>query len=300
MQTEESRKNPKSISNKEFDTAYFLLQRDKRFVSLLLDSCRIEYHEEEIDGVVHRKGHVFFPQNIFEMWETIKTSSLSFLPDDLQDQYIDDAKRFLSYLEERPELVVDDNTLSVSRVEIPNVERHQLKPVKEEKPKIHLMEGEQMLWQGRPSLLGMGWKIFSFGLGIAGFLIAPFWGGWVLALLALILFGIPVPDLIRRLWGTKYMMTDKRLVIETGILNLKEQSCELYKIVNVEKEPQRLWQQLMKLVSVSVTTKDIDMRYAILHDTRTTDFIRERLEPLKENSRKENNVRDMHISNPTL
>ena len=63
-----------------------------------------------------------------------------------------------------------------------------------------------------------------------------------------IIFGLP--------WTfTKYSFTEERLFIQTGILNLQENECRLYRILDL-KLTRSFWQRLFGLGTITVSSSD--------------------------------------------
>lgn len=103
-----------------------------------------------------------------------------------------------------------------------------------------VLDGERLIWQGRPiwrwSLFKiLGWSLIGlgviaagigldalFGIGVQWFLVAG--GIWI----ALVI----VATWIRRL-ATLYTVTDRRLIVRRGILSRNERSASLDRIQNV-------------------------------------------------------------------
>ena len=138
---------------------------------------------------------------------------------------------------------------------------------------MKLLEGEELVWQGRPSWRSMlafylEWGFFALlpvivvsvakGVGNADW---PLWIGIVItaALVAVVL----VVGWFRRLL-TLYTVTSQRLLIRRGILSRKEQSAHIDRVQNVNTK-QNLLQRLLSVGDVDFDTAgsaDFDFRFA--------------------------------------
>lgn len=138
---------------------------------------------------------------------------------------------------------------------------------------MKLLEGEELVWRGRPSwrsmlLFYIEWGFFALlpvivvsvakGVGNADW---PIWIGIVLtvALVAIVL----VIGWVRRLM-TLYTVTSQRLLIRRGILSRKEQAAHIDRVQNVSTT-QNLLQRLLRVGDVDFDTAgsaDYDFRFA--------------------------------------
>lgn len=104
--------------------------------------------------------------------------------------------------------------------------------------KRNLLEGETLIWQGRPT-----WRAYA-GLTILGWVLAPA----VLGLVVLAVLGIK-----KRSIG--WMLSNRRIEIETGWLSRKIDTLELWRKKDVEFE-QGLWDRLLGVSSIRITAQD--------------------------------------------
>jgi len=145
---------------------------------------------------------------------------------------------------------------------------------------VELVDGERILWQGRPSWRAqISYFIVWIPLAllpviIAGILAAndqdtglPYWQ-WLLISLLLVV-GVVVYDALRR-YSTFYVVTDQRLRVRHGILSRHEQSARFERVQNVEVS-QSLMDRLLKVGAVEFDTagsdqSDAGFRYAGIAD----------------------------------
>jgi uncharacterized membrane protein YdbT with pleckstrin-like domain len=145
---------------------------------------------------------------------------------------------------------------------------------------MELVEGEQILWQGRPSWRAqISYFVVWIPLAllpviIAGLLTAndkdtglPYYQ-WLLISLLLVVVVIAY-DAIRR-YSTLYVVTDQRLRVRHGILSRHEQSARFERVQNVEVS-QSLMDRLLKVGAVEFDTagsdqSDAGFRYAGIAD----------------------------------
>ncbi len=134
---------------------------------------------------------------------------------------------------------------------------------------MHLLEGEQVLWQGRPSWRSnlshfVVWvPIALLPAIIAGALTAkdqdtglPY-PTWIAISIILVILVVGL-DVIRR-WATYYVVTNERLVVRRGILTRREQTARFDRIQNVSIT-QSLMDRLLKVGAVSFDTAGTDER----------------------------------------
>jgi uncharacterized membrane protein YdbT with pleckstrin-like domain len=145
---------------------------------------------------------------------------------------------------------------------------------------VELVDGERILWQGRPSWRAqISYFIVWIPLAllpviIAGILAAndqdtglPYWQ-WLLISLLLVVC-VVVYDALRR-YSTFYVVTDQRLRVRHGILSRHEQSARFERVQNVEVS-QSLMDRLLKVGAVEFDTagsdqSDAGFRYAGIAD----------------------------------
>jgi uncharacterized membrane protein YdbT with pleckstrin-like domain len=138
---------------------------------------------------------------------------------------------------------------------------------------VKLLEGEELVWQGRPSWRSMlafylEWGFFALlpvivvsvakGVGNADW---PIWIGIVLTLVLVAI--VLVIGWVRRLM-TLYTVTSQRLLIRRGILSRKEQAAHIDRVQNVSTT-QNLLQRLLRVGNVDFDTAgsaDFDFRFA--------------------------------------
>jgi uncharacterized membrane protein YdbT with pleckstrin-like domain len=134
---------------------------------------------------------------------------------------------------------------------------------------MQLLEGEHVLWQGRPSWRSnvshyVVWiPLALLPVIIAGAVTAndhgtglpyPTWIG-ISIILVILVVGI---DTIRR-YATHYWITNQRLVVRRGILARREQTARFERIQNVSVT-QSLMDRLLKVGAVSFDTAGTDER----------------------------------------
>jgi uncharacterized membrane protein YdbT with pleckstrin-like domain len=145
---------------------------------------------------------------------------------------------------------------------------------------MELVEGETILWQGRPSWRAqISYFIVWIPLAllpviIAGILTAndqdtglPYWQ-WLLISLVVVVVVVAY-DVIRR-YATLYVVTDQRLRVRHGILSRSEQTARFERVQNVSVS-QSLMDRLLKVGAVEFDTagtdqSDADFRYAGISD----------------------------------
>ena len=145
---------------------------------------------------------------------------------------------------------------------------------------MELVDGERILWQGRPSWRAhMSFFVVWIPLAllpaiIAGLLSAndqdtglPVWQWFLISLLLIVV--VVVFDALQR-YSTLYVVTDQRLRVRRGILSRREQSARFERVQNVEVS-QSLMDRLMKVGAVEFDTagsdqSDAGFRYAGIAD----------------------------------
>lgn len=136
---------------------------------------------------------------------------------------------------------------------------------------MELLEGERILWQGRPSWRAhvshfVVWiPLALLPVIIAGALRAndqdtglPY-DQWILISILLVIVVIAV-DAIRR-YATYYVVTTQRLRVRTGILSRHEQTARFDRVQNVAIS-QSLMDRLLKVGAVSFDTAGTDEQHS--------------------------------------
>jgi uncharacterized membrane protein YdbT with pleckstrin-like domain len=145
---------------------------------------------------------------------------------------------------------------------------------------MDLLEGERILWQGRPSWRAqISFFVIWIPLAllpviIAAFLSAgdqdtglPFWQ-WLLISLALIV-GVVVWDAVRR-YATLYVVTTQRLRVRRGILARQEQTARFERVQNVNIS-QSFLDRMLKVGNVEFDTAGSDVDDSGFHYTGIDD-----------------------------
>ena len=145
---------------------------------------------------------------------------------------------------------------------------------------MELVEGERILWQGRPSWRAqisyfLVWiPLALLPVIIAGILEAndadtglPYWQ-WLMISLVLVVVVVAY-DVVRR-YATLYVVTDQRLRVRHGILSRREQSARFERVQNVSVS-QSLLDRLLRVGAVEFDTagtdqSDADFRYRGIAD----------------------------------
>jgi uncharacterized membrane protein YdbT with pleckstrin-like domain len=136
---------------------------------------------------------------------------------------------------------------------------------------MQLLEGERILWQGRPSWRAhVSYFVVWIPLALLPAIIAgalrakdqdtglPY-SQWILISILLVIVVIAV-DAIRR-FATSYVVTTQRLRVRTGILARREQTARFDRIQNVAIT-QSLMDRLLKVGAVSFDTAGTDERHS--------------------------------------
>ena len=145
---------------------------------------------------------------------------------------------------------------------------------------MELVEGETILWQGRPSWRAqisffVVWiPLALLPVIIAGILTAqdkdtglPYWQWLLISLLLAVV--VVAYDVIRR-HATLYVVTDQRLRVRRGILSRSEQTARFERVQNVSVS-QSLMDRILKVGAVEFDTagtdqSDADFRYSGISD----------------------------------
>lgn len=95
-------------------------------------------------------------------------------------------------------------------------------------------------------------------------------------------FGLP--------WNfTRYVLTNKKLVIRTGFLNIKEEKVELYRIVDMSmRHP--LIQRIFGCGTINLMTKDVSSPKIILKEIKDPYTVHDLLENHIEKQKKDYNI----------
>jgi uncharacterized membrane protein YdbT with pleckstrin-like domain len=134
---------------------------------------------------------------------------------------------------------------------------------------MQLLEGERILWQGRPSWRAhVSYFVVWIPLALLPVIIAgalrakdqdtglPY-AQWILISILLVIVVIAI-DAIRRL-ATFYVVTNERLRVRTGILSRREQTARFDRVQNVSIE-QSLMDRLLQVGAVDFDTAGTDER----------------------------------------
>jgi uncharacterized membrane protein YdbT with pleckstrin-like domain len=145
---------------------------------------------------------------------------------------------------------------------------------------MELVDGERILWQGRPSWRAhMSFYVVWIPLALVPVIIAgllkandqgtgfPYWE-WILISLVLVVVVLAY-DAVQR-YSTLYVVTDQRLRVRKGILSRREQSARFDRVQNVEVR-QSLMDRLFGVGAVEFDTagsdqSDAGFRYAGIAD----------------------------------
>lgn len=145
---------------------------------------------------------------------------------------------------------------------------------------MDLLEGERVIWAGRPSWRSM--IAFYLTWGLVGLL--PLAAGIVLdqtgnadrgieygaIATVVVLLLVALSGWLRRI-DTHYTVTDRRIVIRHGIVSRKEQSAHLDRIQNVNVS-QGVIERLLRVGTVdfdTAGTTDSDFRFAGINDPQS-------------------------------
>lgn len=145
---------------------------------------------------------------------------------------------------------------------------------------MELVDGERILWQGRPSWRSqISFFVVWIPLALLPVIIAGIveandgdtglaYGWWVLISLVLVV-GVIVYDVLRR-YATYYVVTDQRLRVRRGILSRSEQTARFERVQNVSVT-QSLMDRLLNVGAVEFDTagtdqSDADFRFSGISD----------------------------------
>ena len=88
---------------------------------------------------------------------------------------------------------------------------------------------------------------------------------------------------------TRYVLTDKKLIVRTGFLNIKEEKVELYRIVDMSMN-HPLGQRIFGCGTINLMSKDVSSPTTVLKEIRDPYTVHNILEEAIEKQKKEYNV----------
>ena len=88
---------------------------------------------------------------------------------------------------------------------------------------------------------------------------------------------------------TRYVLTDKKLIIRTGFLNIKEEKIELYRIVDMSMS-HPLGQRIFGCGTINLMSKDVSSPTISLKEVKDPYTVHNLLEDTIEKQKKEYNV----------
>ena len=95
-------------------------------------------------------------------------------------------------------------------------------------------------------------------------------------------FGLP--------WNfTRYILTDKKLIIRTGFLNIKEEKIELYRIVDMSMN-HPITQRIFGCGTINLMSKDVSCPNVSLKEVKNPYMVYKLFEDAIESQKKEYNV----------
>ena len=95
-------------------------------------------------------------------------------------------------------------------------------------------------------------------------------------------FGLP--------WNfTRYILTDKKLIIRTGFLNIKEEKIELYRIVDTSMN-HPITQRIFGCGTINLMSKDVSCPNVSLKEVKNPYMVHKLFEDAIESQKKEYNV----------
>ena len=95
-------------------------------------------------------------------------------------------------------------------------------------------------------------------------------------------FGLP--------WNfTRYILTDKKLIIRTGFLNIKEEKIELYRIVDMSMN-HPITQRIFGCGTINLMSKDVSCPNVSLKEIKNPYMVYKLFEDAIESQKKEYNV----------
>jgi uncharacterized membrane protein YdbT with pleckstrin-like domain len=127
---------------------------------------------------------------------------------------------------------------------------------------MELVEGENVLWEGRPCWRAqMSFFALWIPLALLPAIIALLFGidssRWVLLSIVLVLAVVAVSFVVR--YSTLYVLTDQRLRVRRGILSRKEKTARFDRIQNVSID-QTLLDRVFRVGAVNFETAGTDER----------------------------------------
>jgi len=135
---------------------------------------------------------------------------------------------------------------------------------------MDLMEGEALLWRGRPSWRAM--MSFWFSVGVLAIVVLVLgividqaqWGALIAAVIAV--FGL-VKGWLERV-ATLYTITDRRIIIRKGILSRHERAAHIDRVQNVNLT-QSFFDRLFQVGTLdfdTAGTEDSDFKFTGISD----------------------------------
>jgi uncharacterized membrane protein YdbT with pleckstrin-like domain len=138
--------------------------------------------------------------------------------------------------------------------------------------------GEREVWGGTPSQWRNLWA-------------------WVACVLV-----VPIPWALWRALvtrNTRYSLTDQRLKTTRGVFNRVTDDVELYRVKDTHFQ-QTLWQRLVGIGDVVLTTSDATTPIVVLASIRDPEAVREQVRALVEQRRDAKRVRELDVGHEAL
>jgi uncharacterized membrane protein YdbT with pleckstrin-like domain len=132
---------------------------------------------------------------------------------------------------------------------------------------MELIEGERVLWEGRPSWRAhISWYVVWIPLALVPAVVAGIVAGsgsgtglplWQWVLISIVLIALVIAyDAVQR-YSTLYVVTDQRLRVRHGILSRREQNARFERVQNVSIQ-QSLMDRLLRVGAVEFDTAGTD------------------------------------------
>lgn len=93
---------------------------------------------------------------------------------------------------------------------------------------------------------------------------------------------------------TKYALTDEKLVVDIGFLNLTEYEVRLYRVININLK-KSLGQRIFGLGTIHIDSNDHDLRSFDLKNIKNSDDVKELLSDQVEKERQRNHVSSREV-----
>lgn len=93
---------------------------------------------------------------------------------------------------------------------------------------------------------------------------------------------------------TKYSLSDDRLFIERGLLNLKSEEVLLYRVRDIELK-MNLWQRVFNMGTICVSSSDTTAPHLDLANVKSPREVKELIHKKVEKAKKERRVRPMEM-----